>query len=301
MAIELQEHIRIDYIREEMLQVADIRLGILRLDEIHPQVSGNKWFKLKENIGRAKARGADTLLSFGGAFSNHLLATAAAAKANGLSAVGIVRGLHARDNPSVTLRECNQLGMQLVYVSKEEYQQKDDTGYNEVLQKKYPAAFIIPEGGNNEAGLQGVGAIAAYLPEDASLVTLAMGTGTTFAGIRAVLDNKTAMLGFPVMKGGSYLQQEVEKHITISQNNWRLNDQYHFGGFARYTDALLAFMNAFYQQHHIPLDFVYTGKMIYGILDRIRNKEIEAGSHIIAIHTGGLQGNRSVGHLLSYS
>ncbi len=301
MAIELREHIRIDYIRDEMLQAAGIRLGILRLDEIHALVSGNKWFKLKENIRRAKAAGANTLLSFGGAFSNHLLATAGAAQAHGLSAIGVVRGLHARDNPSVTLEECNQLGMQLVYVSREEYRQKDDAGYIEALQQKYPNAFIIPEGGNNEAGQQGAGAIAAYLPADTSLVTLAMGTGTTFAGIRAVLDNKVAMLGFPVMKGGSYLQQEIEKHIPMCQDNWTLSDQYHFGGFARYTDALLAFMNAFYQEHHIPLDFVYTGKMIYGIWDKIRSKEIPAGSHIVAVHTGGLQGNRSVGHLLSYS
>lgn len=300
MAIELQDSC-VDYIREALLNEAGIRLGILRLDTIHPLVSGNKWFKLKENIKLAQAAGADSLLTFGGAFSNHLLATAAAAQAFGLSTTGIVRGFHGKDKPSPTLLQCAALGMQLEYVSREEYQQKNDPDYLYQLQERYPSAYIIPEGGDNEAGVQGAMAIAGYIPQDATIVAVAVGTGTTFTGILKALNNGQRLLGFPAMKGGMYLQPQIVKHVPDAKSSWQLKDEYHFGGFARYTDSLLAFMNDFYQQHGIPLDFVYTGKMIYGIFDMIRKGLIPAGSHIIAIHTGGLQGNQSIRHLLSYS
>lgn len=301
MAIELREDLPIDYIHDELLLEAGIRFGILRLDRIHPLVSGNKWFKLKENIEVAKARGAKALLSFGGAYSNHLLAMAAAAKAYDLLPIGIVRGFHGQELPSATLLECAALGMQLVYVSREEYQRKEDPAYLQQLQVQYLGVYIIPEGGNNEAGLSGAAAIARYIPQDADLVMAAIGTGTTFAGVRNGLDSRTGMLGFPVMKGGEYLQQEIAERLQTTGTNWALATGYHFGGFARYNDELLAFMNDFYKKHHVPLDFVYTGKMLYGILDMIRRKEISGKKHVIAIHTGGLQGNRSIGHLLSYS
>ena len=301
MAIELQEHICIDYIQEELLEEAGIRFGILRLDAIHPLVSGNKWFKLKENIRLAQAAGANGLLTFGGAFSNHLLATAAAAKTLGFSATGIVRGFHGRDNISPTLQHCAALGMQLQYVSREEYQQKNDPHYLYKLQHRYPGAYIIPEGGDNEAGVQGAMAIAGYIPPEADIVTVAVGTGTTFTGILKALAGSRQLLGFPAMKGGMYLQQQIAQQVPKALDNWQLKDEYHFGGFARYSDTLLDFMNHFYQQHNIRLDFVYTAKMIYGIFDMIRKGAIPANSHIIAVHTGGLQGNQSIGHLLSYT
>jgi 1-aminocyclopropane-1-carboxylate deaminase len=300
MAIELQD-ICIDYIREELLERAGVRLGILRLDAIHPLVSGNKWFKLKENIKLAQAADATTLLTFGGAFSNHLLAAAAAARELGLSSAGIVRGWHGRDNPSPTLQQCAALDMQLEYVSRETYQRKNDADYLGLLRERYPGAYIIPEGGDNEAGIHGAMAIAGYIPQDAHIVAAAIGTGTTFTGILKGLDGSRQVLGFPVMKGGRYLQEAIARQAPNTTSRWLLQDQYHFGGFARYTASLLAFMNRFYQQHGIPLDFVYTGKMIYGIFDMISKGVIPPGSHMIAVHTGGLQGNRSVSHLLAYS
>lgn len=301
MAIDLQEQVQIDYLEDALLQQHRIRMGILRLDLVHPLVSGNKWFKLKENIMAARAAGKDTLLSFGGAYSNHLHAMAAAAQAFQLKSIGIIRGFHGKDLPSETLQQCREMGMELVYVSREEYGRKTDPLYLSGLQEQYPDAWLIPEGGNNEAGFSGAGTIAAYIPAAATMVALPIGTGTTFCGIRHQLDKDIAMLGFPVMKGGDYLHAELSARIDPGQDNWMLETAMHFGGFAKHTPELLHFMNRFYAIHRIPLDFVYTGKMIYGVEQMIRDGRIADGSHIICIHTGGLQGNRSVQAQLSYT
>lgn len=301
MAIDLREQVQIDYLEDALLQQHRIRMGMLRLDLVHPLVSGNKWFKLKENIRAARVAGKDTLLSFGGAYSNHLHAMAAAAQAFQLKSTGIIRGFHGKDLPSETLQQCREMGMELVYVSREEYSKKADPSYLSGLQEQYPDAWLIPEGGNNEAGFSGAGTIAAYIPADATMVALPIGTGTTFCGIRQQLDKGIAMLGFPVMKGGDYLYAELSAQIDPGQDNWMLETAMHFGGFAKHTPELLHFMNRFYAIHRIPLDFVYTGKMIYGVEQMIRDGRIADGSHIICIHTGGLQGNRSVQAQLSYT
>lgn len=292
--------IRIDYISNAMLQAKDIRLGMLRLDMIHPVISGNKWFKLKENIKYATAHHYTSLLTFGGAWSNHLVATAAAAKAAGIAAIGIVRGLHGETAGSATLAQCEALGMRLHYVSREDYKRKEETGYLDSLKQQFDNPFIVPEGGNNALGIQGTKDIVSYIPEDVTLVSLAIGTGTTFCGIRQALAPHIQLSGFPVMKGGDYLYDEIAAH-TGQDNNWTLHSEYHWGGFARHQPELLDFMNAFYADYNIPLDFVYTAKMMYGLLDRIAKNEIPDGSHILSIHTGGLQGNGSIKNKLHFS
>lgn len=298
MAIELPEQIRIDYLSDEELTAAGVRLGMLRLDTIHPLVSGNKWFKLKKNIQAAQAAHAEALLTFGGAYSNHLLATAAAAQAAGMASIGIVRGQPGPGTWSDTLKDCHSLGMDLVFASREIYSRKYDDTYLAQLKEQYPRAWIIPEGGNNEAGRAGAAAITTYLPEDSTHVAVAIGTGTTFSGIRETLDPRIALLGFPAMKGGAYLEPELKQCLSGTRDNWQLCTDYHFGGFARHTETLITFMNMFYDRYQVPLDFVYTAKMMYGITEMIRNGIFPPGSHIIGIHTGGLQGNRSLGHLL---
>lgn len=295
-----EDQVRIDYINDPELQRRDIRLGMLRLDLLHPVISGNKWFKLKENIKAAHDQGHTAVLTFGGAWSNHLVATAAAARAAGLQAFGVVRGLHADTATSDTLQQCRDLGMQLQTVSREAYNRKEDAAYLEQLGLQFGHPYIIPEGGNNEAGMRGAGTIAGFLPGDTTLVTLAIGTGTTFCGIRQNLAQSCAMLGFPVMKGGDYLQGEIAARLPQSAN-WQLEARYHFGGFARHNPELITFINDFYRQYHIPLDFVYTAKMMWGLLELARNKELPAHSHIITIHTGGLQGNRSIKDQLCFS
>jgi 1-aminocyclopropane-1-carboxylate deaminase len=301
MAIDLQEQINIDLVIDERLQAKQVRLNILRLDQVHPLVSGNKWFKLKENIKDALQQHCTSLLTFGGAYSNHLVATAAAAKASGLQSIGIVRGFHGKEYPTETLKQCETLGMQLHYVSREDYAKKRAEEFLSELQMLYPEAYIIPEGGDNENGITGAGEIASYIPPDTNLVVLAIGTGTTFAGIRSRLDNAVHMLGFPVMKGGVYLKEEIEHKLDTNKDNWQLNANYHFGGFAKHNQALIDFMNGFYAKHHIPLDFVYTAKMMYGVFDLLQKDYFPEGSNICCIHTGGLQGNSAISQYLTYS
>ena len=301
MAIDLQEQIKIDLIDGELLRAKQVHLNILRLDQIHPLVSGNKWFKLKENIKNAVRQHCTSLLTFGGAYSNHLVATAAAAKASGLQSVGVVRGFHGKEHPTETLKQCEALDMHLHYVSREDYAQKNEGEFLSELQALYPQAYIIPEGGDNANGIIGAGEIASYIPPDINLVVLAIGTGTTFAGIRSRLDNTVHMLGFPVMKGGMYLKEEIERKLNTNNNNWQLNADYHFGGFAKYNQELIDFMNDFYAKHHIPLDLVYTAKMMYGIFDLLQKDYFPQGSNICCIHTGGLQGNSAVSQYLTYS
>jgi 1-aminocyclopropane-1-carboxylate deaminase len=301
MAIDLQEQINIDPVDDELLRAKKVRLSVLRLDQIHPLVSGNKWFKLKENIKEAVQQHCTSLLTFGGAYSNHLIATAAAARASRLRSVGIVRGFHGKEYPTETLKQCETLGMQLHYVSREDYAEKREGKFLSELQVLYPEAYIIPEGGDNTNGMIGAGEIASYIPHDTNIVTLAVGTGTTFSGIRNRLDSTVSMLGFPVMKGGMYLKEEIEHKLTTNKDNWQLNADYHFGGFAKYNQELIDFMNTFFVKHHIPLDIIYTAKMMYGIFDLLQQDYFPQGSNICCIHTGGLQGNSAVSQYLTYS
>lgn len=300
MAIDLQEKITVSYLEEEILFQKNIRLGLLRLDRIHPVVSGNKWFKLKENIRIAIRTGKRHLLTFGGSHSNHLIATAATARAYGLGSTGLIRGFHARENLSPTLKDCLDEGMELIYLSREEYKQKQNVEFLARYQQQFPESYIIPEGGNNDSGRIGAAAIAQFISDSASIVAVPVGTGTTFSGIRNGLAPHVTVSGFPVMKGGTYLQEEINKILHPPAVNWLLNSDYHFGGFARYTPELIDFINRFYARHSIKLDFVYTAKMMYGLYDLIQKDKMLAGSHIIAIHTGGLQGNRSIRHLLEF-
>lgn len=301
MAIDLQEHIRIDTIHTALLTAKQVQLRILRLDQIHPLVSGNKWFKLKHNIAQAFGEGKASLLTFGGAWSNHLLATAAAAKALGLEAIGLVRGYHGQAQPTETLIRCASLGMKLHYLSREEYARKADATFLAGLQKAYPAAHIIPEGGDNTQGIAGAGDIAAYIPTDTNLVALPVGTGTTFSGIRNRLPAHMELLGFPAMKGGQYLAEKIRPNLQVTEDNWLLQDAYDFGGFARYNGELLTFMNTFFTLHNVPLDIVYTAKMMYGITDLLEKDYFSPGTRIVCIHTGGLQGNHAVRQSLQYA
>jgi len=301
MAIDLQAAIKIDLIEDDLLKAKDIELSILRLDQIHPVVSGNKWFKLKYNIEDAVAKGYSSILTFGGAYSNHLIATAAAAKAFGLSCVGIVRGFHAKNELTETLQACQDSGMQLHFISREDYSRKDDPQFLKSICQQFPEAYLIPEGGDNENGRKGAEAIASFIADTYTHVALPVGTGTTFSGIRNALSASVEMLGFTAMKGGAYLESDIRLVLENPLLPFELITDYHFGGFARHNAALTGFMNAFYERSNIPLDMVYTSKMMYGIFDLIKKEKFPEGSSILCIHTGGLQGNSAVRHLLHYN
>ena len=266
-----------------------ISLVIKRDDLIHPFVSGNKFRKLKYNLLQAKAENQSVLLTFGGAYSNHIAAVAYAGKEHGFQTIGIIRGDELADkiesNP--TLNFAQKCGMQFEFVSRETYRLKTQESFLEQLQQKYGAFYLIPEGGTNAFAIQGCEEILT--PEDASFdyVACAIGTGGTISGlINSVLPHQK-VLGFPALKG-DFLQDEIRKFVR--HENWELITDYHFGGYGKVSPDLIDWINGFYAQTQIPLDPVYTGKMVFGILDLIAKNYFPENANILLIHTGGLQG-----------
>ena len=266
-----------------------ISLVIKREDLIHPFVSGNKFRKLKYNLLQAKAENQSTLLTFGGAYSNHIAAVAYAGKENGFQTIGVIRGDELGDkiesNP--TLKFAQECGMQFEFVSRETYRLKTEATFLEQLQQQYGAFYLIPEGGTNAFAIQGCEEILT--PEDTSFdfVACAIGTGGTISGlINSVLPHQK-VLGFPALKG-DFLQDEIRNFVR--QDNWELITDYHFGGYGKVTNDLIDWINQFYDQTQIPLDPVYTGKMVFGIVDLITKNYFPENSKILLIHTGGLQG-----------
>lgn len=276
-------------------------VDMLRLDAIHPVVSGNKWYKLKHNIQYAIDNGYKSILTFGGAYSNHLIAAAAAAKEYGIHSIGIVRGVHSPDITTDTLKHCQEYGMQLEMVSRDDYNNKNNAAYLEQLSSTYDKPFIIPEGGANEWGREGSAEIAQYISDNYTHACVSVGTGTTLAGIRATLPSNITVLGYVPMKRGIYLKEEIDKYIEQEkQDAYTLFDNWHYGGFGKCNDELIDFMNSFHAINNIPLDMVYTGKMMMGILEQLKSGYFAENARILCIHTGGLQGNSSVKHLLNY-
>lgn len=270
-----------------------LQLYMLRIDLNHAQISGNKLYKLHYNLQEAKRLNKTTLLTFGGAFSNHIAATAAAGKENQFKAIGIIRGEEtAVLNPTLSLAIEN--GMQLKFVSREEYKRRYDAAYLEQLQMEYPDAYLIPEGGANRLGVEGCKAITNAITIPFDVIACACGTGSTLAGMSLSLMENQKALGFQVLKAEGYMENEVGKWLNLfepKRKNWEIIDDYHFGGYAKISPILKDFVSDFQQQHHVPLDYVYTAKTMFGVLDLIANGYFEKGQTIIAVHTGGLQGN----------
>ena len=266
-----------------------VQLTIKRLDLIHPQISGNKLFKLKYNLLAAQQQGFSQVLTFGGAFSNHIAATAFAAQHFGFQSIGMIRGEElASQQFNPTLQAAHDLGMQLNFVSRSEYRLRHQVEYLQQLQQQYPQAFIIPEGGSNALAIQGTQEILS--PDDLEnydVICCAVGTGGTLAGIIESSSEQQHVLGFSALKG-DFLKHDIQQ--WTDKSNWSLTDAYCCGGYAKITPKLLQFMQQFEQQHHIPLEQVYTAKMMMGLLDLIQYHHFPAHTRILAIHTGGLQG-----------
>lgn len=259
---------------------------------------GNKWRKLQYNLLAAREAGEQVLLTFGGAYSNHLAAVAAAGKLFDFRTVGIVRGHPPREG-NVTLRYAAACGMDLRYVDRATYRRKNEIVFLEELRAQYGSCYVIPEGGSNALALEGCRALgeelAGQCPERPLYVATACGTGGTLAGVATGLPPGALALGFPVLKGG-FMTEAVAGFIAQApapvEAGWRMINDYHFGGFAKFNPELIRFINEFKRQYEIRLDPVYTGKMIWGVLDLIRRGYFPEGSNIVAIHTGGLQGIR---------
>ncbi len=266
-----------------------ITLYIKREDELHPLISGNKYRKLKYNLAQARQEQKTTLLTFGGAFSNHILAVAAAGKEYGFQTIGVIRGEELEDkvaeNP--TLHKASALGMVFEFVSRDAYRKKDETVFVEHLIDKFGDFYLLPEGGTNDLAVKGCEEILTEEDAVFDYICCAVGTGGTISGLINCSKTGQQVLGFPVLKG-DFLNEDICSFAK--NNNWKLISDYHFGGYAKVSDELIAFVNEFYLKYQIPLDPVYTGKMVFGVLDMIQKKKFPEDSKILMIHTGGLQG-----------
>ena len=275
-------------IYDQVIQIQGRSVTVRRLDAIHPQISGNKFFKLKYNFLEAQAQGFQHVLTFGGAFSNHIAATAFAAHYFGFKSVGIIRGEELKDKPlNATLATAQALGMQLHFVSREEYRKKSEPEYLKQLNTQFSAHYIIPEGGTNTFAIQGCREILTPNDAEFDLICCAVGTGGTITGLIEACLPHQQVLGFSALKG-DFLTQYISKQTN--KKNWQITDAYCFGGYAKAPKELLAFITAFEHTHQVPLEQIYTAKMFYGLADLLHQEKISSTTRILVIHSGGLQG-----------
>jgi 1-aminocyclopropane-1-carboxylate deaminase len=288
----------IQEIRHEVIDKAGIRLLVKREDLNHPFVSGNKWWKLKYNLKEAELLGSKTVLTFGGAYSNHIFSTAAATAETGLKSIGIIRGERIEPlNTTLTFAEAR--GMKLHFVGREDYRNKNDVSFINSIREMYGDFFLIPEGGTNMQALKGCAEFANEKLSKISFDTLMLpvGTGGTFAGIVKGLNGSREILGVSVLKNGDFLALEVktllEKNYQKQYGNWSMLTSYDHGGYAKVTQELLDLVSAMKMQHNLPLDTVYTGKLMWAVLKEAERGRFSRGTTVLALHTGGLQGQYS--------
>jgi 1-aminocyclopropane-1-carboxylate deaminase len=274
-----------------------VTLFIKREDLLHPFVSGNKFRKLKYNLEAAAAGGFETLLTFGGAFSNHIAATAYSGKQNGFKTIGIIRGdeLSNKWQRNPTLKFAHGQGMRFKFVTRESYREKHQINFLKDLEAEFGSCYILPEGGTNLAAVKGCEEILA--PDDAGfdIICCCVGTGGTLAGIVNASQPHQRVLGFPAIRGG-FIKEDIRKFAT--RQNWDLNVAYHFGGYGKVTEPLVDFINDFKARTAIPLDPVYTGKMLFGVLELVKEGFFPERTKILAIHSGGLQGIAGMNQML---
>lgn len=284
----------LEEINLKLLEEKSVRLFLKRDDLIHPQVSGNKWRKLKYNLLEAANQNQHTLLTFGGAFSNHIAATAFASNAAGLKSIGVIRGEYDGNNPTIRFAENN--GMLLHFVSRDSYREKTTPTFVSELENEFGRFYLIPEGGANGLGVKGCTEILPEIEISFDIVCCASGTATTSAGLALTLKEGQRLLSFPALKGGGFLADEITRLIDearfrpLSKLNIEMMTDYHFGGYGKVNSQLLEFIDWFKKETNILLEPIYTGKMMYGLFHLVKSNYFKYGTTIVAIHTGGLQG-----------
>lgn len=277
---------------------SNIQFYVKRDDLIHPIISGNKWRKLKFALYEAVKAKHPHIISFGGGFSNHLHALGYCCRHLGLKFTAIVRGNY-QDNPSPMLNDLNAWNADIQYVDRLTYQKRADPSYLNELQCSYPDALVIPEGGSQQAALAGVAEIIDELQQHYDYILLPTASGGTLAGLVARLEHISygppiEVMGIGVLKGEGYLENLVTDLLPNQQakQNWRINHNYHFGGYAKSNENLQLFCSDFFQQTQIAIEPVYSGKLFYALKALITEQYFPKGSRILALHTGGLQGAR---------
>lgn len=278
-----------------------VSLFIKREDELHPFISGNKYRKLKYNLEKAKQLKHTTLLTFGGAYSNHIAATAAAGNEFNFKTIGIIRGNELANNPqkivqNPTLQFAAAHHMRFKFISRTDYRNKTTKKIIKQLTEEFGNFYLVPEGGTNTLAVKGCEEILDTKTKPFNYITCAVGTGGTISGIINALEPHQEAIGFPALKG-DFLSEEIKKY-TKTPHNWQLNTNYNFGGYAKISEKLIRFINNFKQETNIALDPVYTGKMLFGLVDLIKKDYFKPHTKILAIHTGGLQGIEGMNKVL---
>jgi 1-aminocyclopropane-1-carboxylate deaminase/D-cysteine desulfhydrase-like pyridoxal-dependent ACC family enzyme len=281
----------LEQLAASLLSEKKVRLFIKREDLIHPYISGNKWRKLKYNLIKANHDQKTTLLTFGGAFSNHIYAVAAAGKEFGFKTIGIIRGERIVPfNPILSFAV--SCGMELNFIAREEYIHKEEPDFIRQLRHKLGDFYLLPEGGTNILAVKGCAEVVCEISIDYDYLCCPCGTGGTLAGLIAGANGKNMLLGFSVLKGMNDLEEKIESLVNdFSGNeyfNWSISHDYHFGGYARVNKTLLSFIDNFKKCHNMGLDTVYMGKMMFGIYNLIQNDFFKPNSTIVALNTGGL-------------
>ena len=266
---------------------------IKRDDLIHPQISGNKWRKLKHNIREAQRIGHNTIITFGGAYSNHIYATAAAGKLFGFDTIGIIRGEeHLPLNGTLSFARNN--GMKIVYLNRTDYRRRNETEFQKRMAAEYGYPYIVPEGGTNKLALKGVAEIYDEINFEFDVICSAVGSGGTLAGLISRSKKMHRVIGFTALKNADYLRgiisALVEEGSDKTFRNWELKLDYHFGGFAKITRGLIVFMNEFERLNGIEIEPIYTAKMLFGLKEMIAAGNIKAGERVVVLHSGGVQG-----------
>jgi 1-aminocyclopropane-1-carboxylate deaminase len=291
--IKINPYTPLQKIEDTITNEFGVSLFMKRLDLIHPEISGNKWFKLKYNLLEARSKGFETLLTFGGAYSNHIYAAAAAGNIFDFKTIGIIRGEeHLPLNP--TLDFATKKGMRLYYLNRSNYRIKDSEEILTRLQNKFGKFYLIPEGGSNKLAVKGCREIIDEMNQSFDYICTASGTGGTLAGLVSAISPNQKALGFSVLKGGDFLNQNVSNLLNQSNvnvnRNWEIFAEYHLGGYAKITPQLIKFIKEFGTRTGIALEPIYSGKMLFGIYELIRKRFFKRGSKIIALHNGGMQG-----------
>ena len=273
-----------------LLTKKNVTLSIKRDDLLHPHLSGNKWRKLKYNLLAMKEKQQDAFITFSGPFSNHLYAASMACKLFSLEGHVILRGPQL-DEHNPTIRMAKACGLNLHVVDRATYRLRNDQQYLAQLQQRFHHCHLIPEGGSNQYALQGLGELASSLPKT-DYVMCAVGSGGTMAGLIDACPAQTSIIGVAVLKQAHYLIDEIKKLTprAVSQNNWQLLLDHHHGGYGKFTPDLWQFCQMMRQKFYIPLEPIYTGKLFYALWQLLEQDFFKPGSHITAIHTGGLQG-----------
>ncbi|WP_237710576.1 1-aminocyclopropane-1-carboxylate deaminase/D-cysteine desulfhydrase [Saccharopolyspora spinosa] len=276
-------------LRDETLDRCGIRLYIKRDDLIHPDIPGNKWRKLKYNIAAAKEQNATSLLTFGGAYSNHIRATAAVGHYFDFRTIGIIRGEeHLPLNPS--LDYAASMGMRLSYLDRASYRNKTSPEVLNELRDTFGEFYLIPEGGSNELALAGCKELPHEIGINFDVICCACGTGGTLAGIAAGLKPGQRALGFSALKGGDFLRNDIaslqRRAFGGDTGNWSIECEFHMGGYARRNHELDDFIDSFERSHKLRLDWIYVAKMMYGIFSLVEMGRFSRGSTLVAVVTG---------------